>query len=133
MFIELEEPQELERKEKRKGERKKKKGKCLVIVSASYVLGLWTELARWNKMRNECLQGGNLAAKKLKPPKKQIDEMRQEFVDQIELLKRRKRNPATRDKAEQEKMKSLQVPLQPSSFEMALTILKSNKMSKMKK
>ncbi len=53
----------------------------------AYVFGLWTELARWSNMRGENLQGGNLVAKKLKPPKKEIDAIRPEFVDQIEALK----------------------------------------------
>jgi hypothetical protein len=78
-------------------------------------------------MRKETLQGGNVADKKLKPPKKEIDALRSEFVDQIETLKRRKRNPAAKDKAEQEKLKSLQVPLQAESLGLALQILKSNR------
>jgi hypothetical protein len=37
-------------------------------------------------------KGGNLAEKKLKPPKNQIDAMRSEFVDQVEVLKVKQTN-----------------------------------------
>lgn len=88
----------------------------------AYVLGLWTELASWSKMRTTQLQGGNLAAKKLKPLKKALDDMRPSFVDQLDVLKRKKRHTGTNEKDD----KKLAVPLEPATVEAAIAVLRKN-------
>jgi ATP-dependent RNA helicase DDX51/DBP6 len=88
----------------------------------AYVLGLWTELASWAKMRSSALQGGNVAEKKLRPSKAQLEEMRPAFVDQLELLKRKKRHDAVRPQQDKE----LFVPLDAAHTAAALKVLRRN-------
>ena len=90
----------------------------------AYVLGLWTELASWAKMRGSALQGGGVVEKKLRPSKAELEAMRPAFVDQLDVLKRKKRHTAAN--VSQQQQRQLAMPLAAADPEAALQVLRRN-------